>query len=1616
MPPSIHNPTFWLFLFVCANIANCWDINHVLKIPHQFADINLSRITRNSENETLIWMEYEFNTGAGNREELIMTDIFVRKYANLPETVTNWQSLDVNGINYLFGVQKSIFYVYKLNRDTAVVYDSIIFDLEDTILTFRVINLHSELDAAVVFCVESNSGNMLRWYRLKDGNVFQFFWSWSVQKRIKDMKFIEHEKPYKILLLSDDELHSGLQTFIDVYGFIIDFSINTFDFWFHDRLFVPRSFGIQICPIYESSSLAVQGMNDISLYEYRPTTEGRIFQKLQTIESYNLKNFVCFESGYLQFLATSGPEAGLFHFVDGEFQFNTESEHNFDVSEISRVTNVNVDTYRNESLLLVQLKNSTVMALAWEGLNFKRISLPNNILDQFDLSMITPLPKYGFILGNQIVKLNVQLKNTEHPIQSSIERLLILQSLLNDSLNHQERILDETKARLEKSYLRNPIITGVWNVSTVNATNAIISDNVTYHSITIGGTTLTKEDLTFDADSFAEKLKNVSRKLDEIDSNLMNTIEHNLTDPLSDSDFTIFGNINVTGNLYVRNLTALSINDINETIVFDSIEAEDLTVHSMNGIPIENIQFGDSIVDYSAVDFYKINRAQVNGNLFFSVINGIDWTTLMKNIVWKHETMYIPGNTIIEGTLISDIFELGILNNLLYPTEYVLENSDTSVIITGTKSFDSMLLSRLENVTTLNDVNFEDYVILYKDNILKEEIAFENIKIDGEFRLDGEIPGISMEDRLLLNETSKISSDVMFFNLNVLGNVTFDTLFMNKRVLNLEDLLLKTDKEIKITGIKTFLKNVGIKSNVTITSGMVNGYFLDEFATLDTVQDFPNLTKILSNVTFGNVTFGAMKKLKAFFKENTNSNNCLDRIIVFKSPIIVDQLSFDGLNNNVSFDVFNQKVNEIFQNVSFENLMTETLLADKITPKVVNGLDFANFTKHLEFPNIGAIDQLETDRLNAKFINGMSLDEISLLTDRLGATLDSILNGSKTLNSLQVTGMVITKLLNGNVLADLYTEDEIDTVIFKSDVVIKNLTILDFMNGFNFSERVLDTVLKSETNIVIDAHKMFDTIICHQLEATALNGHPIENILDPFKEQVLTGPVIVNGSVTILKEFNTTGSIGDVPFYNLIKKFKHLGNNSYELHGDVRFLNDVTIKNLYTNGLIQGKNFDHFLTMIMFNNKDNLTVSGTKVFENTVIFNDTFIVQDKLNDIDLKRFQEKVVFIDTPFFIESKIIFRDGIKIEKDLVVWANLTTKSIMGIDVNDLHHDVLNLNRPNYIEGTTTFTDVNFQSDIQVEKFNHLDMNLLIPLDTEQSIEFLKCDNITVDKMQILGRINDVNLQEVQYNTFMMTGDQKISGHFNFRGNVHVRQNFNAHIINGIDPKSFIPLNSKGSINGNFIFERPIFLNQSLRVLGYLNGIDPARWEAVAVTTNNLVSQFISGKWVVFGNVYFEKGASGNDMLNGTNITELSNTLAKEHLGMNDVLAEKSANLDSMCEDLRELKRYAEKQIYKFNAFDYLQVIKFHSSIVSVHHFELDDFDYIILSYTTCHMHMYSFTGTKFELVVNISDFGVVEQWTTYKYDQALYFLTSGPSSCGRSPTNLWKLKDDTFRTVTK
>lgn len=208
------------------------------------------------------------------------------------------------------------------------------------------------------------------------------------------------------------------------------------------------------------------------------------------------------------------------------------------------------------------------------------------------------------------------------------------------------------------------MITGVWNLSTVNTTNAVISNDVTFHSVVIGTINLTKEELEFDANDFDNKLKDLERMLDEIDSNLGNAVSTNLTDLRFDTDVEILGNINIAGTLNVENLDTASLNDIDiarssdpnkghgiveDKKKFDSIEAENLTIHSLNGIPIDNIRFGESTEQYTNVDFSKVNRAHVGEHVSFSTINGIHWENAMKSIVWKNKPMLIPENTIIEG-------------------------------------------------------------------------------------------------------------------------------------------------------------------------------------------------------------------------------------------------------------------------------------------------------------------------------------------------------------------------------------------------------------------------------------------------------------------------------------------------------------------------------------------------------------------------------------------------------------------------------------------------------------------------------------------------------------------------------------------------------------------------------------------------------------------------------------------------------------------------------------------------------------------------------------------------------------------------------------------------------
>jgi len=88
--------------------------------------------------------------------------------------------------------------------------------------------------------------------------------------------------------------------------------------------------------------------------------------------------------------------------------------------------------------------------------------------------------------------------------------------------------------------------------------------------------------------------------------------------------------------------------------------------------------------------------------------------------------------------------------------------------------------------------------------------------------------------------------------------------------------------------------------------------------------------------------------------------------------------------------------------------------------------------------------------------------------------------------------------------------------------------------------------------------------------------------------------------------------------------------------------------------------------------------------------------------------------------------------------------------------------------------------------------------------------------------------------------------------------------------------------------MFKNPVVLDKSLRILGALNGINPIDWHGTAVRTTGQTRQIISGRWRVHGNVHFESDISGNELLNGVNVAEMSAALAEENTSIDRIIAE--------------------------------------------------------------------------------------------------------------------------------
>jgi len=182
--------------------------------------------------------------------------------------------------------------------------------------------------------------------------------------------------------------------------------------------------------------------------------------------------------------------------------------------------------------------------------------------------------------------------------------------------------------------------------------------------------------------------------------------------------------------------------------------------------------------------------------------------------------------------------------------------------ITGEKHFANLSTTHLLGIKAINEIDINDFVILSRHEAISQEITFEDLeigeifqvrfvkhihitirykhKILSQFQIDGNITGINVSSiESLLNETNSLLSNVIFENVTVVGNIVLNDSINAKAWSDLDDLLLKTEKNAVIIGYKRFRNDVNIKSNATIKSRQINDHIFSEFVTLNTKQQFP---------------------------------------------------------------------------------------------------------------------------------------------------------------------------------------------------------------------------------------------------------------------------------------------------------------------------------------------------------------------------------------------------------------------------------------------------------------------------------------------------------------------------------------------------------------------------------------------------------------------------------------------------------------------------------------------------------------------------------------------------------------------------------------------------------
>lgn len=120
-------------------------------------------------------------------------------------------------------------------------------------------------------------------------------------------------------------------------------------------------------------------------------------------------------------------------------------------------------------------------------------------------------------------------------------------------------------------------------------------------------------------------------------------------------------------------------------------------------------------------------------------------------------------------------------------------------------------------------------------------------------------------------------------------------------------------------------------------------------------------------------------------------------------------------------------------------------------------------------------------------------------------------------------------------------------IFLQDDVYFENLSIENF-NGVNFKEFTENIVYKNETNVTLNVKEYLHGFDARNVYTDYLNSINKFHILTKSKEQIISGPIIINGNV-LINDFTVIGkTLNGVPLDYVNKTFEVI-ENGYKING-----------------------------------------------------------------------------------------------------------------------------------------------------------------------------------------------------------------------------------------------------------------------------------------------------------------------------------------------------------------------------------------------------------------------------------------------------------------------------------